>query len=323
MDNLEINGIKTQLVDRKQRLLQAVAHPDSGFKFVSLLKEVDAALERIDNGTYGVCIVCNDPIEEDRLIVNPLITVCLDHLDEHQRRSLETDLDLANKIQRSMLPKMKSAGEGWDVYYHYEPAGAVSGDYCDIIECDNNSYFVLGDVSGKGIAASMLMSHMHAFFHSTIPLGLGIVKLIERASNLLCESTLASHYATIVCVKADKDGKIEICNAGHPPSLLVSKSGIKEIGSTGMPIGLFCDSEYSSTLIKLDKGDALLLFSDGLSEAFFNDVEYGMDRVKKVAAENSGLSPKELVEKLLNDVNNYIAGKPKKDDLTIMAIKKD
>jgi sigma-B regulation protein RsbU (phosphoserine phosphatase) len=322
METIEIDRIKTQLLDRRARLDNASRHPETGVKFLTLLKEVDAALERIDNGSYGLCVVCHEPIEEDRLMVNPLITVCIGDLNESQRHSLEVDLDMAHKIQKSMLPKNNFSAQGWEAYFHYKPAGAVSGDYCDIIDFQGNQFFLLGDVSGKGIPASMLMSHMHAIFHSIIPLGLCVSDLVARASNLLCESTLSSHYATLVCAKADGDGNVEICNAGHPPSILVTKDGIKNIGSTGMPIGLFCDSQYSFTSLKLNKGDVLLLFSDGLSEAFFNDVEYGIERISKIAFENKGLHPKELTDKLLTDVNNYIAGNPKKDDLSIMAIRK-
>ncbi len=325
MEQNQIRTIRSQLLDRRERLRQITSQSGTNVHFLNLLKEVDSALERMDSGTYGICMVCHDPIEDEQLLINPLIKVCLDHLSNEQRRTLENDLDLAYKIQLSMLPKNDLLLNGWEVYYHYEPAGAVSGDYCDIISSKENPsdlFFIIGDVSGKGIAASMLMSHLHAMFHSMVPLGLTTSQLTEHASRLMCESTMSSHYATLLSIKAESNGGIEICNAGHPSPLIVKKDRLHKLEATGMPIGLFCDSEYSVHKTTLESGDILLLYTDGLTESFFNDEEYGIDRLSKFVLRNAALPPKELTNKLVEDVNEYIKGTHKRDDLTIMAIRK-
>ncbi len=312
-------------MDRKERLNTVISEHSAAAHYSNLLKEVDAALERIDSGSYGICVVCRGQIEDDRLLVNPLITVCLDDLNHHQRKHLEADLDLARRIQTGMLPKNNLQINGWEVVYHYEPAGAVSGDYCDVIDAGNSSsdlFFILGDVSGKGIAASMLMSHLHAMFHSMIPIGLSVTELVQHASSLLCESTLSSHYATLLCIKACDNGEIEICNAGHMPPLLVKNGDIQKISANGVPVGLFCDIEYSVNNFKMETGDTLLLYTDGVTETFFNDEEYGVERLTKSLGENSYKSSGELITILLEDVNKFAAGSGMKDDLTIMVIKK-
>jgi phosphoserine phosphatase RsbU/P len=322
MEESELNRIRVQLINRRERLHRVAEQQGSKIHYLALLKEVDSALERIDGGTYGICEVCRDPIEEDRLMVNPLLCVCLDHLNEKQKRTLEEDLDLAQKIQIAMLPSINLSAENWDIHFHYEPAGAVSGDYCDII-CDGNStYFILGDVSGKGIAASMLMSHIRAMFHSLIPQNLGIDHLVAKINNFTCESNPSSHYVTLLCIKAEKDGKIEVCNAGHLPPLLIKRNEQSKIDSTGIPVGLFCDIEYSIKSTVLEKDDVLLLYTDGLTESFFNNEEYGINRLSKVVSENHKLSPREMTKGILIDVNKFINGNPKRDDLTVMAIKK-
>jgi len=324
MEHVELDRIRLQLVDRRDRLNYVMSNSGAAVHLVNLLKEVDAALERMNDGTYGVCIVCQGEIEKDRLLINPLLTVCLDDMDSSQRRVLETDLDLARKIQTGMLPKNNLSVNGWELFYHYEPAGAVSGDYCDVISAGVSSppFFILGDVSGKGIAASMLMSHLHAMFHSMVPLGLGVTDLVEHASSLLCESTMSLHYATLLCIKAESSGEIELCNAGHVPPLLLQKGKVQRIDATGLPIGLFCDSGYSVHKTKLESGDTLLLYTDGLNEAFFKDEAYGIDRLMKFVDGHYSSSPRELTNKILADVNNFVAGELKKDDLTIMAIRK-
>src|SRR6185369_2759205 len=112
-------------------------------------------------GTYGYCEVCKDPIEADRLLADPILRFCIDHLTPAQQHDLQEDLKLAARIQKGLLPQAISF-DGWEVCYHYEPAGVVSGDYCDLIPSQSGDlYFVVGDVSGKGVPASMLMAHLH------------------------------------------------------------------------------------------------------------------------------------------------------------------
>lgn len=325
MEKLEINRIKTQLLEKRERLQQVSSQSDAVTQIRILLNEVDSALSRIENGSYGFCEVCSDPIEEDRLMVDPLTKVCIDHLDITQKRMLEEDLDLANNIQKKMLPQSKLLTQSWDVNYHYEPAGAVSGDYCDIIDDGNNNNsrcLFIGDVSGKGIAASMLMSHLHAMFHSLIPVGLNLTKLFEHANRLFCESTLSSHYVTLIGIRAYENGKLEVCNAGHPPPLLIKKNQIEKLTATGLPIGMFSNSEYSIKQVTMEPGDSLFIYTDGLTEAFLNNQQYGLERVIEVVSKDFSLSAPNLVNNVLIDLRNYLSGFQKQDDLTIMALKK-
>ena len=134
----------------------------------------------------------------ERLIANPLTRLCLDHLSPKEQRALEDDLELAARIQTGLLPQPSQKIDGWEIAYHYQPAGIVSGDYCDLISSDDQSLlFVLGDVSGKGVAASMLMAHLQAMFRTLISINLPLEEIVERASRVFCESTLPTHYATL------------------------------------------------------------------------------------------------------------------------------
>src|SRR5512144_1569375 len=141
--------IRTQLMDRRQKLVTAMSVDSENNYLSDLLQEVDAALSRMDNGTFGFCEVCHDTIENDRLLADPLMRLCLDHLTPSQQRELEQDLALASNIQSMLLPRKDLVHDGWRTAYHYEPAGPVSGDYCDLVTSDaGDLYFMLGDVSG-------------------------------------------------------------------------------------------------------------------------------------------------------------------------------
>jgi sigma-B regulation protein RsbU (phosphoserine phosphatase) len=325
MEAVELTSIRNQLNVRKERLNEAIANLPDKSNLVGLLKQVDKALEKLNHGTYGICEVCHDPVEEDRLLVDPLISVCLGCLNEVQKRALESDLEFAAKIQRNLLPKKDFSINGWDFDYHYNPAGPVSGDFTDIIPVDNNSFFfVLGDVSGKGIGASLMMSQLHSLIRTLLSFDLSVCEIVEKANRLFCESTLYSNYATMVVGKANSDGSIEICVAGHNPPLLVRNSKVQSIHATGVPVGLFCDAEYSVNKFVLDKGDTLLLYSDGLTESVNGSEggEYGEHRVIEQLANSNGSTPKVFVDQLISDHKTWLNNFKQSDDVTVLFIKR-
>jgi len=317
--------LKQQLVERRGRLGRALSAGTSELQVERLIREVDAALARMDAGTFGLCEVCHEPIETERLISDPLARFCLDHLTPQQQRALESDLELAAKIQGGLLPVSHLHHRGWEAAYHYEPARIVSGDYCDLVPSSSGDlYFVLGDVAGKGVAASMLMAHLQAMFRSLIPMGLALAELVERASRIFCQSTLPTHYATLVCGKAGPSGELEICNAGHPPPLLISGGRVDEIAPTGLPLGAFCDEQFATSRVRIEPGHAILLYTDGLSEA--RDAGgrmYGSDRIRELALTQKGAPPKEMIGNCLKDLAAFRREVPAGDDLTIMAIRRE
>lgn len=316
--------LRNQLLDRHQKLEVALVRFDESDHLRQLLHEVDSALARMNNGTYGLCEVCHDPVETDRLMADPLTRFCLDHLSPREQQMLERDLEMAARIQAELLPAPDFVFGEWRVARHYEAAGPVSGDYCDLVSNgDGSFYFMLGDVSGKGVAAAMLMTQLHAMFRSLISIGLPLDQLVERASSLFCESTLPTHYATLVCGKAGPSGEVEICNAGHLPVFWLRRDGVESIEATGLPIGVFCEERFSCYTAQLAPGDSLLLYTDGLSEARNgSDEEYGVERLAKLVSGRHSLPPQSLLGECLEDLKSFRAGARKSDDLTVMAIRR-
>jgi phosphoserine phosphatase RsbU/P len=319
---VEVNFLRSQLADRKSRLETAIALTPSNTGLAGLLREVDSALERMSKGTFGICEECHHTIEANRLLSDPLVRYCLDHLTPAGRAALQRDLDLASQLQRRLLPPPSLAANGWQTSYHYQPAGAVSGDYCDLILSDGSLFFIVGDVSGKGVAASMLMAQLHALFRSLIGMGLPLCQIISQVNCVFCESVLAGLYATLVCGQAKPTGEIEIHNAGHPPVLVTCCGEIHRIDSTGLPLGMFQDAEFPSTRLQLDANDTLLLYTDGLSEASRHDDEYGVDRLAHLMCQRTDHLPAELIAACLKDVSAFTNSTPYADDLTLLAIRR-
>jgi phosphoserine phosphatase RsbU/P len=319
---LEIAFLHNQLEDRKHRLEAAIALAPQNGGLAGLLHEVDSALERMAKGNYGLCEECHEPVEPDRLLADPLVCYCLDHLTQSQRTALERDLELASAVQRKLLPPAGLRAGGWESSYHYAPVGPVSGDYCDLIPSDGQLFFVLGDVSGKGVAASMLMTQLHALFRSLTGIALSLSQIVTQANRLFCESALAGQYATLVCGQAKPTGEVEIHNAGHWPAIVAGQGGVLRIESTGLPLGMFQEAEFSPTRLQLETGDTLFLYTDGLSEARRADDEYGIDRVVGMVRQQASRPPAELIAACLEDLHAFADSGPLVDDLTLLAIRR-
>jgi sigma-B regulation protein RsbU (phosphoserine phosphatase) len=319
------DSIRRQLLDRRDRLATTVKRVSDSTEFQGLLDEVDAALARVSTGAYGICERCHDPIEPERLAIDPLIRFCVDHLSDAERRALEEDIELASRIQRKLLPNQRARTAQWEAYYDYSPAGPVGGDYCDLVidERDGKLFFVFGDASGKGVAASMLTAHLHTLFRTLHALDLPLDQLIARANRIFCESTLSDHFATLVCGRASAAGTIELANAGHCPPLLLHEGRQNSLEATGVPVGLFSAAKFGVHRIELVPGDSLLLYTDGLSEArnAAGD-EYGAERVGRFAASRAELAPEHLVRECLTDLAEFQAGTRPTDDLTLMVLQR-
>ena len=348
MGLVENTFLRAQLEDRRKKLQVASSEVTSYTGLNRLLREVDSALERMDAGTYGICDACHEPIEADRLMADPLACLCLDHLTTEQQRALENDLELAAQVQRTLLPPNGLRAAGWNFHYHWQPFSLVSGDYCDLIYSKDGAeeiWFLLGDVSGKGVAASMLMTHLHAIFRSltsrgaspaenTSPAGkpadtlagnggLSLDQLMQMANRVFCESVMPGQFATMVAGRAAADGRVEIVNAGHCPVLAVKSNEIAALLSTGLPLGMFCNGSGEVQSVNLEEGERLFLYTDGLSEMCDpSGTQFGEDQLNRFLAESRALAPEALVRACLGDVKEFASGTPPSDDLTMMVIQR-
>jgi sigma-B regulation protein RsbU (phosphoserine phosphatase) len=312
---------RSELQLRRERLLAASQINLSDTSLPELLDSVDAALSRLEGGTFGICEQCHESIDAERLLSDPLVRFCLDHLSEEEQRALERDLVLAAGIQRTLLPRPDWSVGGWQARYHYQPANVVSGDYCDLIESNGGFLFLLGDVSGKGVAASMLMSHLHATFRSLAGQHFPLQKLMEHANRLFCESTTAGQYATLIVGCAWPDGRVAYVSAGHLPLFHISTAGVRPCESTGVPLGMFSTTNFPASELALALGDKLLLYTDGLTEMFnAAGSEFGVARVHSLARKHAGAEPQAMITACLEEIRNFSAAAKQTDDLTLLVL---
>ncbi len=230
---------------------------------------------------------------------------------ELNSEALRQQLQAAAEVQRSLLPKKHCCFSGWEVGYEYEPAGFVSGDYVDLIPARAGGlHFVLGDVSGKGVGASILMSHLHATFRALLAQDLPLEEVLTRSSHTFCQVSLPEQFATLVLGTAHADGRVEICNAGHVPVLVVTQHGVAPVQSTAMPVGMFCNQNFTSSTIKLHPDDILFLYSDGLTESENADGEqYGHKRLVTLLSSSRKQEVPQLLGKVTQQLKDFDGGK--------------
>ena len=235
----------------------------------------------------------------------------------------QRDVTTAAHLQRMLLPPSPFTANGWTAVHHFEPAGSVSGDYVDLVPFGDRLYFMLGDASGKGAAASLVMAQLHAMFRTLIPFQLSLDDLMTRASGLLCASSLPAQYATLVSGYLTTDGEVLIANAGHPPPLAIAGKRHTDVHATGVPMGMFCESQFSTTRLTFAPGDTLLVYSDGLTEARNrSDEEYGAARLERVATAAAEEPVGRLLSAAVRDQATFRAGCPNTDDVTVLAIRR-
>lgn len=313
-----------ELRRRRDRLAE-LADGSAEDRLVELLRRVDRVLGDAEQGHWGLCSRCHEGIDPARLAADPFASVCLECLSPEERRALELDLQKAAAVQRQLLPPREQTHCGWQIAWLWEPHGAVSGDHLDVLppSCEGAPAFaLLGDVAGKGVAASFLQAHLHALFRALAAPGSSLIELLARANRLFFASTSAASYATLIALRLVADGTAEIANAGHPRPLLADRRGVRPIEGSGLPLGLFEDASYATRTITLAPGDTLLLYSDGLSEAATAREEYGIGRAAAALRRTYQLPLPELLAACRDDVAAFLAGEPRSDDLSLLAVRR-
>lgn len=243
-----------------------------------------------------------------------------------ERERLERDVALARQIQVGLLPSALPEIEGWELYAHNIPSRGVSGDFYKVESVDDGTCAIMvADVSGKGIAASLLTASLEALAAGPIHDSVPPEKICDRVSHLLFERTPPEKYATGFLASFDPvSGVFRYCNAGHNPGIVLRTGGeVELLASTGMPLGILPTGVYGGEDVTLEKGDTVVLYTDGLTEAENPDEEeYGEERLAELCAEHRGESLDELAGTISSDQDAYVQGVPYVDDRTVVLVRR-
>jgi len=296
--------------------------PDSALR--ALIRDVDAALARLGDGTFHTCTVSQDDIELDRLVEDPLARCCREHPSEVERTRMTRDLALARTIQRGLLPPCCQAIDGWRLRYHYEPASEVGGDFCDVLRLArrDETLVLVGDVSGKGVAASLLMANLVGAFRSLATLDMSPADLLARVNDLFHQAAPVDAYATLAAAVLKPDRSVDLYNAGHWPPLWRRDGTTVPLSlEPGLPFGLFAGTRYEPVRMTTEPGETLLFFTDGVVEAENAAGEdFGTGRLADVLAGGGEPVLRRLMDRCVEELRRFRRPAAATDDLLLFAV---
>ena len=242
------------------------------------------------------------------------------------KERMESELRIARDIQMSMVPNVFPSTEGLDMYASMTPAKEVGGDMYNFIREGDKLYFCIGDVSGKGVPASLFMAIITRGFRTLALMGKAPAEIATRLNHELTENNEQGMFVTMFICRLDlKTQQLEYCNAGHNPPIIGNAEGqfaFLDVKETNAPIGLWPDLEYMGEEIDLPSGSMMLLYTDGLNEAEnCQQEQYGEERIIQMMTSHPAQSTHDIIEALKADADRFRDGAEQNDDLTMLAFR--
>jgi serine phosphatase RsbU (regulator of sigma subunit) len=243
-----------------------------------------------------------------------------------ERVRLERELQVASEIQQRFQPASAPIVAGYELQGISFPCYEIGGDYYDFIQRDDGRLIVaLGDVSGKGPAAALLMSSLHAAVHAQADNHNSLAKTIGAVNRYLVDSIPANRFVTLFYAELDpKNGSLAFLNAGHNPPLIVHAGGtMEQLASGGLPLGIMSNADFREGKTQLHPGDVLVIYSDGVSEALNpKGEEFGPTRLYETVSRNLDASAAGIRDRIESALTKFCQGTPAADDITLVICKR-
>lgn len=328
----ELEHFRDLLIAREENLESlkesSLLDRDQSGKVQTLLAEIKEALHRVEEKSFGICRVCHDEIEKERLEVQPAAEVCLGCISQEDQAQLEEDLHLASKVHRALLPQAAARIEGFDVAVKSLAARIIGGDYYDFLPGDknNSTRIVIADTMGKGLPAGLLMSNVQGALRilaDDIP---SPARLISRLNQWMVRNVPVTKFISLFCLDlpADPDEPFTFVNAGHCLPLMFRTNGdIERFQPTGAVLGVSENFEFNEEKSRFNPGDLLLLYTDGVTDAENHQGEMFEElRLLDYVSEHLAKSPADIILGLLNEIRAFTGKNDFEDDLTIVAMRR-
>jgi len=241
-----------------------------------------------------------------------------------EKRALEEQLSLASEIQKGLLPRGYPEASGCDLAAFQIPCFQVGGDYYDFFPLEGGRFgLAIGDVSGKGLGPSLLMATLRAFFCSQLRLGRSLPELFNDLSSFISESSNYGTFITFFYGELDPaTGSLRFANAGHNAPIIIGR-GAKHLPATGLPLGIFPERGYEESETRLEAGEVLVLYTDGVTERRNReDDEFGESRLRDVVEGARGLSAQEILDTLQTSIKDFGGQTMLQDDMTLVILRR-
>jgi sigma-B regulation protein RsbU (phosphoserine phosphatase) len=274
----------------------------------------------------GICEECHGRLERELAAVRPDSPVCLECMEDSERRQLEADLRQAQEVNRELLPRTLPDNGRWELGIHYAPSRILSGDFYDVRFVPEKKSLILtvGDVAGKGIPAGLLRAGLQATLRVLHQQCDAPAELLESANESFLAVSGRVRFATVFCaVLDDEDGSLVYANGGHLPPLLRRTSGRwEQLEATGSFLGILEGVRYEQRSVSLEPGDILVLYTDGITEAEEPSGSYFDERNLMAAVDASAtLSARWIAESVATELESFSPGPPS-DDRTLLVLRR-
>ena len=241
------------------------------------------------------------------------------------KAKIDQELKVAAGIQQSLLPPGEHNGPFFSAFAASEPCRSVGGDFFDYIDMTNGELgFIVGDIAGKGSPAALLAAAVLGMFSAEAFYQTGSSSPITRVNAGLFRRAIEARFLTAFYGILHKDGSLIFTNAGHNPPILVKRNGIQRLEAGGVVLGLFEAATFDQETVMLEKGDLVLAFSDGVTEAMNeNSEEFGDDSLVSLMRNRHGQDPRRILEELVREVKKFTGDALQSDDVTMMVVRFD
>ena len=238
---------------------------------------------------------------------------------------VQQDLDAARRIQRSLLPREMPDQPGYDIAVRSTTCFEVGGDYIDLIKMGDEQIMIVADVAGKGLASAIVGTAFRAAFRALAISGMPLVKIAERLNQHHWDEGEETRrkYVTALLMKLDcKAGVLQFVNAGHNPGFLLPPDGGTplQLNSSGVPLGMLPGMKYEAEEFAFPEGSRLLVYTDGLTEVFMGEEEYGEERLLESFRGYAGTNGDATLAHLWNRIGEFSGNQPQNDDMTALAV---
>jgi phosphoserine phosphatase RsbU/P len=335
-------NVLDEVVMRGKSVLTSDAQHDprfaSGTVVLQGVRSVLAVPLGVEDKVFGI-IYADSPIAEGRFtedhlkVLTTLASVAAIRVENTrlveerlERERLERELALASEIQQRFQPTAPPQVEGYELQGISFPCYEIGGDYYDFIEREDGRLVIaLGDVSGKGTAAALLMSSLHAAVHAQAGSHDSLVSTISAVNRYLADNIPANRFVTLFYAELDPvSGALSFLNAGHNPPLIVHSAGtVEQLASGGLPLGIKRDADYREGRTQLQPGDVLVVYSDGVTEAVSpTGEEFGATRLYEVVSRNIEASAAGIRDRIESSLTKFAQGTSAADDITLVIVKR-
>lgn len=242
-----------------------------------------------------------------------------------QRERLSRELEIAREVQQRLFPQAGPQLEGVDYVGKCRPASSVGGDYYDFVSMsDGRMGIAIGDISGKGVPAALLMASLQASLRGlAIANPPALAALMANLNTLIYDASPSNRYATFFYgVYNPKSREFMYVNGGHNPPMVFRGQEVLRLEEGGPVIGLLGPAQYQQASITLERGDTVVLFTDGVSEAMnAADEEFDEERLIAAVRSGAGLKAADLIDHIMRVCDEFVAGAPQHDDMTLVVVR--